>query len=45
VEDLLATGALDRLAHAVYAPLKAWAADAEVEALPDAPEDDEGAEA
>ena len=37
VQDLLATGALDRLAQAVYAPLKAWAAEAEVEALPDAP--------
>jgi exodeoxyribonuclease V gamma subunit len=45
VEDLLATGALDRLAQAVYAPLKAWAAEAEVEALPDAPADDEGDEA
>ncbi|MDP4921938.1 MAG: exodeoxyribonuclease V subunit gamma [Limnohabitans sp.] len=45
VEDLLATGALDRLAQAVYAPLKAWAAEAEVEALPDAPVDDEGDEA
>ena len=29
VEDLLATGALDRLAQAVYAPLKAWAAEAD----------------
>ena len=45
VHDLLATGALDRLAQAVYAPLKAWAAEAEVEALPDAPADDEGDEA
>ena len=45
VQDLLATGALDRLAQAVYAPLKAWAAEAEVEALPDAPADDEGDEA
>ncbi len=45
VQDLLATGALDRLAQAVYAPLKAWAAEAEVEALPDAPADDEGEEA
>jgi exodeoxyribonuclease V gamma subunit len=45
VQDLLATGALDRLAQAVYAPLKAWAAGAEVEALPDAPADDEGEEA
>ena len=45
VEDLLATGALDRLAQAVYAPLKAWAAEAEVEVLPDASEDDEGEDA
>jgi exodeoxyribonuclease V gamma subunit len=45
VQDLLATGALDRLAQAAYAPLKAWAAEAEVEALPDAPADDEGDEA
>ncbi len=45
VEDLLATGALDRLAQAVYAPLKAWAAQAQVETLPDAPADDEGDEA
>jgi len=41
VEDLLATGALDRLAKAVYAPLVAWAAQADIEALPDAPEEDE----
>ncbi len=45
VQDLLATGELDWLAQAVYAPLKAWAAEAEVEALPDAPADDEGDEA
>jgi exodeoxyribonuclease V gamma subunit len=45
VEDLLATGALDRLAQAVYAPLKAWAAEAEVEALPGAPVDHEGEDA
>ena len=45
VDDLLATGALDRLAQAVYAPLKAWAAQAQVEALPGAPADDEGDEA
>ncbi|ALK88899.1 exodeoxyribonuclease V subunit gamma [Limnohabitans sp. 63ED37-2] len=45
VQDLLATGALDRLAQAVYAPLKAWAAEAEVEALPGAPADDEGEKA
>ena len=45
VQDLLAKGALDRLAQAVYAPLKAWAAEAEVEALPGAPAGDEGEEA
>jgi exodeoxyribonuclease V gamma subunit len=45
VQDLLATGALDRLAQAVYAPLKDWAAQTQVEALPDAPADDEGDEA
>ena len=42
LEDLLATEALDRLAQAVYAPLRAWAAQAQVEVLPDAPADDEG---
>jgi exodeoxyribonuclease V gamma subunit len=42
VEDLLATGALDRLAQAVYAPLKAWAAQTQVEVLHDAPADEEG---
>lgn len=43
---LLATGAFERLAEAVYAPLKAWAAQAEVEALPEAGEDHElGADA
>jgi exodeoxyribonuclease V gamma subunit len=45
VEDLLTTGALDRLAQAVYAPLQDWAAQAQVEALPGAPADDEGEEA
>ncbi|MFM7024928.1 MAG: exodeoxyribonuclease V subunit gamma [Limnohabitans sp.] len=39
LEALLATGALDRLAEAVYAPLRAWAASAQVEALPEAPEE------
>jgi len=29
----------------VYAPLKAWAAEAEIEVLPDAFEDDEGEDA
>ncbi len=40
LDDLLATGAFERLAQAVYAPLEAWAAELEVQALPDAPEDD-----
>jgi exodeoxyribonuclease V gamma subunit len=44
VEDLLATGALERLAQSVYAPLKAWAEQAEIEALPDAPHDSEEGE-
>jgi exodeoxyribonuclease V gamma subunit len=44
VEDLLATGAFERLAQTVYAPLKAWAEQAEIEALPDAPHDSEEAE-
>jgi exodeoxyribonuclease V gamma subunit len=42
VEDLLATGALDRLAQAVYAPLQNWAAQTQVELLPDAAADEEG---
>jgi len=41
VADLLATGQLDRLAQAVYAPLHAWAAQAQVEVLPNAPQDEE----
>ncbi len=45
VHDLLDTDALDRLAQAVYAPLQDWAAEAEVEVLPNAPADDEGDEA
>jgi exodeoxyribonuclease V gamma subunit len=44
VEDLLATGAFERLAQTVYAPLKAWAEQAEIEALPDAPHDSEEGE-
>ncbi|WP_090142909.1 exodeoxyribonuclease V subunit gamma [Limnohabitans sp. DM1] len=39
LDSLLATGAFERLAEAVYAPLKAWAAQTVVEALPDAPAD------
>ena len=49
VEDLLATGEFERLAHTVYGPLKAWAEQLQIEPLPDAPEDDgdgeEGGEA
>jgi len=37
--DLLRTGAFERLAQAVYAPLQAWAGQAEVEPLPDAAAD------
>ena len=40
--DLLATQALGRLAEAVYAPLKAWAAQAQVEPLPEALANEEG---
>jgi exodeoxyribonuclease V gamma subunit len=39
LETLLSTGAFERLAEAVYAPLKSWAAQAEIEPLPDAPRD------
>jgi exodeoxyribonuclease V gamma subunit len=41
VEDLLATGEFKRLVQTVYAPLKVWAEQAEIEALPDAPYDSE----
>lgn len=44
VEDLLETGAFERLAQTVYAPLKAWAEQAEIEALPDALHDSEEGE-
>jgi len=40
VEDLLATGAFERLAQTVYAPLKAWAEQLLIEPLADAPEND-----
>jgi exodeoxyribonuclease V gamma subunit len=40
----LATGAFDRLAQTVYAPLRAWAEQAEIEALPDAQHDSEEGE-
>ena len=42
--SLLDTGAFERLAEAVYAPLKAWAARTVVEALPDAPADTDAQE-
>ncbi|MBM3398450.1 MAG: exodeoxyribonuclease V subunit gamma, partial [Betaproteobacteria bacterium] len=45
LQDLLATPALSRLAEAVYAPLKAWAAATDVELLPDALVDEEEGEA
>jgi exodeoxyribonuclease V gamma subunit len=41
---LLDTGAFERLAQTVYAPLKAWAEQAEIEALPDVPHDNEEGE-
>jgi exodeoxyribonuclease V gamma subunit len=44
LDTLLATGAFERLAEAVYAPLKAWAAHTVVEALPDAPADTDAQE-
>ncbi len=44
LDTLLATGAFERLAEAVYAPLKAWAAHTVVQALPDAPADSDAQE-
>jgi len=44
IEDLLTTPAFERLAQIVYAPLKAWAEQAEIEALPDVPQDSEEGE-
>jgi exodeoxyribonuclease V gamma subunit len=44
VDDLLNTEEFERLAETVYAPLKAWAEQAEIEALPDAPHDNEEGE-
>ena len=38
--SVLDTGALERLAEPVYAPLQAWAAQAAIEPLPHAPQDD-----
>jgi len=40
LQALLATGALDRLAQAVYAPLLEWAAQLDIETLPDASHDE-----
>jgi exodeoxyribonuclease V gamma subunit len=42
--DLLATREFERLAQTVYAPLKAWTEQAEIEPLPDAPEGSEEGE-
>ena len=41
LEDVMATGALERWAQPVYAPLQDWAAQLEVQVLPDAPHDDD----
>ncbi len=42
LDALLATGAFERLAEAVYAPLRDWAAHAGAEALPEVPATDAG---
>ena len=42
--SLLDTGAFERLAEAVYAPLQAWASDIEIEPLPDADSGDDAEE-
>jgi exodeoxyribonuclease V gamma subunit len=42
--SLLDTGAFERLAEAVYAPLQAWASDIEIEPLPDADSGDDSEE-
>jgi exodeoxyribonuclease V gamma subunit len=44
LQSLLDTGAFERLAEAVYAPLQAWAADIAIEALPDADSGDDAEE-
>jgi exodeoxyribonuclease V gamma subunit len=44
LQSLLDTGAFERLADAVYAPLQAWAADIAIEALPDADNGDDSEE-
>jgi exodeoxyribonuclease V gamma subunit len=44
MEDLLGTREFERLAQTVYEPLKAWAEQAEIEALPDVPQDSEEGE-
>ena len=41
LQSLLDTGAFERLADAVYAPLQAWAADITIEPLPDADRGDD----
>jgi len=41
LEDVLATGAFERLAPTVYAPLKAWAEQIVIETLPGATSDDD----
>ncbi|WP_300708106.1 exodeoxyribonuclease V subunit gamma [Limnohabitans sp.] len=44
LQSLLDTGAFERLADAVYAPLQAWAADIAIEPLPDADSGDDSEE-
>lgn len=44
LQSLLDTGAFERLAEAVYAPLQAWAADIAIEPLPDADSGDDAEE-
>jgi exodeoxyribonuclease V gamma subunit len=44
LQSLLDTGAFERLADAVYAPLQAWAADIAIEPLPDADSGDDAEE-
>jgi exodeoxyribonuclease V gamma subunit len=44
LQSLLDTGAFERLAEAVYAPLQAWAADIAIEPLPDADSSDDAEE-
>ncbi|MGV1046088.1 exodeoxyribonuclease V subunit gamma [Limnohabitans sp.] len=44
LQSLLDTGAFERLAEAVYAPLQAWAADIAIEPLPDSDSGDDAEE-